>query len=155
MGDEILSRTAIIPEEVEKQKANKQKFIIAMSNEPGSYDIETLEKKLIEYLSNNLWSSRRLRDYFLPTLLKKGQVTRSELKKEFVKLGAADSEGMAGYFLSLISSQLGYKRNDFLRQVIYYGYPNHSWEKDDFKLQEEYKELITRILSRLKVENES
>jgi len=149
-GDEILSRMAIIPEEVEKQKANKRKFIIEMSNDPGTYDEATLEAKLTEYLSRNLWSSQRLRDYFLPTLLEKGQVTRDQLRREFVRLKAAEDESQAGYFLSLISSQLGHKWKDYLRQVIYYEYPNHPWEKDNFKIREEYVELVRRVLDKIR-----
>jgi len=149
-GDAILSRMVIIPEEVEKQKANKKKFIIDMSNEPGTYDRDTLETKLTEYLSKNLWSSRRIRDYFLPTLLTKGQVTRDELRKEFVRLNAAPDESQAGYFLSLISSQLGHKWKDYLRQIIYYDFPNHPWEKDNFKIRDEYTELVARVLKSLK-----
>ena len=149
-GDAILSRMVIIPEEVEKQKANKKKFVIEMSNEPGTYELETLEQKLTEYLSKSLWSSQRIRDYFLPTLLEKGQVTREQLRKEFVRLNAADDESQAGYFLSLISSQLGHKWKDYLRQIIYYEYPNHPWEKDNFRIKDEYIELVAKVLKALK-----
>lgn len=149
-GDEILSRMVIIPEEVEKQKANKKKFIIEMSNDPGTYDEATLEAKLIEYLSKNLYSSQRLRDYFLPTLLEKGQATRDQLRKEFVRLKAAPDESQAGYFLSLISNQLGHKWKDYLRQVISYEYPNHPWEKDNFKIQKEYVQLVRKVLDKIK-----
>jgi hypothetical protein len=138
----------IIPEEVEKQKANKKKFVIDMSNEPGTYEDDALETKLSEYLSKNLWSSKRIRDYFLPTLLAKGKVTREELRKEFVRLKAADDERQAGSFLSLISSQLGFKWNDFLRQIIHYEFPNHPWEKDNFKINDEYIELVKRVLKK-------
>ena len=119
-----------------------------MSNTPGTYDSETLETKLLEYLSKNLYSVQRIRSYFLPTLLKQGQVTREQLRKEFVRLNAADDESQAGYFLSLISGQLGYAWNDYLRQVIYYDFPNHPWEKDNFKIRDEYTELITRVLEK-------
>lgn len=147
-GDAILSRMVVIPEEVEKQKANKKKFVIEMSNEPGTYDLDTLEAKLTEYLAKSLWSSQRIRDYFLPTLLAKGQVTREELRKEFVRLKAASDESQAGYFLSLISSQIGHKWKDYLRQIIYYETPNHPWEKDNFKIRDEYIGLVTSILKK-------
>lgn len=149
-GDAILSRMMIIPEEVEKQKVNKKKSIIEMSNELGNYDIDMLEKKFTDYLSNGLWSSQRMRDYFLPTLLSQGQITREHLRTEFVRLHAADDERTAGIFLALISGQLGYKWNDFLRQIIYYDFPNHPWEKDNFKIREEYVELVTKVLNVLK-----
>lgn len=152
-GDEILSRMVIIPEEIEKQKANKKKFIIEMSNEPGTYDEATLETKLIEYLSKNLYSSQRIRDYFLPILIEKGQVSRDQLRKEFVRLKAAPDESQAGYFLSLISNQLGHKWKDYLRQIISYGYPNHPWEKDNFQIRKEYIQLVRVALDKVKKKN--
>jgi hypothetical protein len=151
-GDEILSRMVMIPEEVEKQKVNKKKFIIEMSNEPGSYDNAALEDKLVEYLTTNLVSSQRIRDYFFPALLEREQITRDQLRKEFVRLGAAPDESQAGYFLSLISVQLGHKWRDYLRQVVSYEYPNHPWEKDNFKIREGYKDLVRKVLAKSKSE---
>ena len=142
-GDAILSRMAIIPEEIEKQNANKGKF--QMSDLPGTYDPETLELKLREYLSNDLWSSRRIRDYFLPTLLGKGKMTREQLRKEFVRLNAAEDERQAGSFLALISGQLGFKWNDYLRQVIQYETANG--QKDNFKVRDEYRDLVAKVLT--------
>jgi hypothetical protein len=149
-GDEVLSRMVIIPEEVEKQKANKKKFIIEMSDEPGSYENKDLVKKLQAYFSKNLYSAQRIRDSLLPILLEKGQISRDNLKKEFVRLKTAPDESQAGYFLSLISNQLGQKSKDYLRQIIYYEYPNHSWEKDNFKIREEYIDLVKEILEKSK-----
>ena len=149
-GDEILSRMVIIPEEISKEKANKKKFIIQMSNDPGSYDEETLETKLKDYLCKNLYSSQRIKDYFLPILLEMGQITRDELRKEFVKRHAATDESQAGYFLSLISNQLGQKGKDYLRQVIGYEYPNRPWEKDNFYIREDYIPLVRNVLEQLK-----
>jgi len=151
-GDEILSRMVMIPEEIEKQKVNKKKFIIEMSNDPGTYDSETLEGKLAEYLSKNLYSSQRIRDYFLPTLLEKGQITREQLRMEFVRLKAATDGSQAGYFLALISNQLGHKWKDYLRQIIYYEFPNHPWEKDNFKIREQYVDLVKKVLGKIKKE---
>jgi hypothetical protein len=148
-GDELLSRMVIIPEEIEKQKANKKKFFIDMSNEPGTYDNDALEKHLLSYLSNNLYSSQRMREYFLPLLLEKGKVSREDLKREFVRRKAAPDESQAGYFLSLISNQLGHKWKDYLRQVISYDFPNHPWEKDNFQIKDEHKELVKRVLSKI------
>lgn len=148
-GDEVISRMAIIPEEVEKQKANKKKFIIEMSNEPGTYENDILKEKLMEYLSKNLYSSQRIRDYFLPILLEKGTITRDQLRKEFVTRKVAVDESQAGYFLSLISSQLGHKWKDYLRQVIHYEFPNHPWEKDNFRINEGYQEIVKEVLEKL------
>jgi Endonuclease NucS len=148
-GEELLSRTVIIPEEVEREKTNKKKFVIERSNEPGKYDEPTLKEKLTQYLSQDLSSAQRIRDYFLPILLKNKTVTREEMRKEFIKLGAGD-EGQVGYFLALISNQLGFKWNDYLRQVISYDFPNNKWEKDNFGIRPEYRELVKEVLDRLR-----
>jgi hypothetical protein len=149
-GDELLSRTVIIPEEVEREKINKKKFVMAMSNGPGTYDNEMLKEKLKEYLSKNTVTCQRLKDYFIPILLKNGIMTRENMKKEFVKVGGAADESQAGYSLSPISIQLGLTRNDFLRQVIEFGSPNFRWEKNNFKIRDEYKELVKEVLDELK-----
>jgi len=145
-GNELLSRTAIIPEEVEKEKSNKRKFTIPMSDDPGNYEPEKLKELLKNYLNNNQWSSKRIRDILLPVLLKKDKITREQLKKEFVKVGEATDENKAGYFIALISNQLGQARKDFLRQIINYDYPKYHWEKDNFSLRPEYKELVNEII---------
>lgn len=149
-GEEVLSRTAIISEEVEKQNVNRHKYVIEKSDAPGTYVEAELESKLTNYLSKSLFSSQRLRDYFLPILLEKGKVSRDQLRTEFVERGAAPDESQAGYFLSLISSQLGHKWNDYLRQVVSYEYPNHPWEKDNFSINKDYVALVRRILENLK-----
>lgn len=148
-GDELLSRTVIIPEEVEREKSNKKKFAIEMSNEQGNYDVETLRNQLKLYLSKPNVSRERIRKFFLPTILTKEIVSRGQMRKEFVKLGAAVDESLAGYYLSLISVQLGLKRNDYLRQVISYDFPNNVWEKDNFRIREEYLELVKEVLEEL------
>ena len=52
----------------------------------------------------------------------------------------------AGYFLALISNQLGQENKDFLRQIINYEYPNHPWEKDNFSMNDEYRDLVEEVL---------
>ena len=113
-----------------------------MSNEPGTYDNTTLESKLMEYLSTNLYSSQRMRDYFLPLLIEKEQITRDQLRKDFVRLKAAPRTRAKLATFSFISVQLGHRWRDYLRQIVSYEYPNHPWEKDNFKIREGYKELV-------------
>lgn len=145
-GNELLSRTVIIPEEVDKEKSNKKKFSIPMSDKPGEYEPEKLRELLTKYLNKKLYSAKRLRNIILPALLENQILTREELKKELVKSGEAENESQAGYFLSLISGQLGHEWKDYLRQVIDYNYPNYSWEKDNFSIRPEYKDLVRQIL---------
>jgi hypothetical protein len=54
-----------------------------------------------------------------------------------------------GYYLTPISSQLGMKKNDFLRQIIRYEYPRNSWEKDNFQIDEKYRKIAETLLSEL------
>jgi hypothetical protein len=145
-GNELLSRTVIIPEEIEKEKTNKKKFTIPMSDEPGNYDRERLKEQLKNYFDNKQWSSKRIKKILLPVLLKKEKISREQLKKEFVKVGEAADENKAGYFIALISNQLGQAKKDFLRQIIQYDYPKYSWEKDNFSIRPEYKDLVKEII---------
>ncbi len=149
-GDELLSRTVIIPEEVEREKTNRKKFVIEMSNEAGNYELIELKKQLKQYLSKQNVSPQRIRDFFLPTLVNKGIVTRAQMRKEFVKLGGAPDESQAGYYLSLISVQLGLKEKDYLRQIVRFDSPNKKWEKDNFEIREEYLHLVKKVLEELK-----
>ena len=148
-NSELLSRTVIIPEEVVKEKSNRQKFKIAMSDEPGKYNENDLRKKLMEYFADANYSSNRIKNVLLPALLKKDVLTREEFKKEFIKTGEAPNESQAGYFIALISNQLGHAWNDYLRQIINYEYPNYEWEKDNFSIRKEYKELVKTLLNEL------
>ena len=75
---------------------------------------------------------------------------KAELLKEIVKSGEAKNESEAGYFMSLISSQLGHKWKDYLRQIIEYGFPNYDWEKDNFKIRDNYYEIVKIVLKELK-----
>lgn len=148
-GNELLSRTVIIPEEVEKEKSKKKKFTIPMSDEPGQYDNDELKEQLLKYFSWNLYSSRWIRDIMLPALLKKDVLTREELKKELVKSGASNNDSQAGKHLTIISRQIGIRDYDYLRQIIDYDKPN-PWEKDNYKIRIKYKDLVKEILEELK-----
>jgi len=152
-GNELLSRTVIISEEIEQEKSNKKKFSIPMSDIPGEYESDKLKDLLTKYLNKNLYSAKRLRDIILPALLDNEVMTRGELKKELVKSGEAENESQAGYFLSLISGQIGHEWKDYLRQVIAYNYPNNSWEKDNFSILPEYKEMVGQILNDIRPTN--
>ncbi len=148
-GTELLSRTVTIPEEVAKEKTSKKKFKIEMSDEPGEYEIDKLKELLKGYFKRANYSSNRIKNVLLPALLSKKQITRNQLKKEFVKTGEAPDESQAGYFIALISNQLGHAKKDFLRQIISYEYPDNHWTKDNFKLRDGYRELVEELLNEL------
>ena len=148
-GDELLTQTSIISEELELEKIKRKKFQIPMSDDPGNYDDETLREKLRAYLSQSLHSSRRIKDVLLPVCLENEFITRDRLKEEFVNKGEAADTSSAGYFLALISGQVGQKKNDFLRQVIGYEYPTNPWEKDNYCIRKDYSKLVEDLLKEL------
>ena len=149
-GAELLSRTVTIPEEIAKEKSNKKKFKIAMSDEPGVYELDKLKDLLLGYFTRANYSSNRIKNVLLPALLSKTTLTRKQFKKEFVRTKEAENESRAGYFIALISNQLGQAKKDYLRQIIRYEYPSNVWEKDNFSIQEGYKELVEELLIELK-----
>jgi hypothetical protein len=137
-GDELLAKTSIISEEIEKERVQKKKkFQIPMSDDPGEYDSDTLKKLLKQYLSRPAITNQRIRDVLIPVLLNQKTVTREQLKQELVKHDPNIEVSRAGYYLTTMSTQLGMKKNDFIRQVISYEYPTYKWEKDNFFLREE------------------
>jgi len=152
-GDELLARTSIISEELERERVKKKKkFEIPMSDEPGTYDPDVLEGLLKEYLVKEKVTSQRIRDVLLPALLKKKTLSREQLKKELLEYDKSLDASKIGYHLTTISAQLGMKKNDFLRQVIAYEYPTYAWEKDNFTLREDHRDLIKGTLEGLKKE---
>jgi hypothetical protein len=148
-GTELLSRTVTIPEEIAKEKTIKKKFKIEMSDEPGNYETEKLFELLKGYFIRANYSSNRMKNVLLPALLTKKQISRNQLKKEFVKTGEAPDESQAGYFIALISNQLGQAKKDFLRQIISYEYPDNHWTKDNFKIREGYVEMVEKLINDL------
>ena len=149
-GEELLAKTSIISEEIEQERIRKQKkFTIPMSDEPGKHDDEILKKKLLDYLSSDKVTVQRIRDILLPSLLKTKVLTRNQLKKSFVDFDPAYDESKVGYYLTLVSSQLGMQKNDFLRQVVAYEYPRHQWEKDNFSIRTQYRDLVDKVLEEL------
>ena len=91
-----------------------------------------------------------MRDIVFPALLATKVVSRAALKKAFVNFDPHYDESKVGYYLTLISSQLGMKKNDFLRQVVAYDYPRHHWEKDNFSIRQEYRSLVAEVVAALR-----
>lgn len=153
-GDELLNKTTIISEELEQERVKKQKkFQIPMSDDPGNYELDALRNLLLKYLARDRVTSQRLRDALLPALLKQKTLTRSQLKEAVLKNDPTLEESKVGYQLTTMSSQLGMAKNDFLRQVVAYEYPNYAWEKDNFSLRDGFKELVQDVLNKIKEKN--
>jgi hypothetical protein len=147
-GAEILTRSAVISEE-EEDARTPRKFTIPMSDEPGSYSEEDLRPRLVQYLSRNLVTIGWIRDLLLPACLEYPKVTRDQLKELVAQTESADAKKV-GLALGSLSSQLGRKENDFLRQALGYSYPNHPWEKDDFFIRPEHRDLVAQVLKEVR-----
>lgn len=85
----------------------------------------------------------------LPAALERDHITREQLKQEFIARKALNDPSKVGYALSLISSQIGMLKNDFLRQVIGYEYPNYPWEKDHYFIRPECEHIVREVLVEL------
>jgi len=150
-GSETLTRTAIISEDLEEQRSRAKKFTIAMSDEPGRYPDDELRARLLAYLSQDLVTAQRIRDILLPACLDRPRLSREELKQEFLRSNPDVDSAKAGLSLTVISGQMGMKKNDFLRQVIGYEYPRYEWEKDNYFIRPQYREMVSDVLSAIRV----
>ena len=147
-NEELIARTVIIPEEIERERIRKRQIQFPMSDEPGKYDEDELKNLLIGYLSEKRDTPHRIREILLPLCLKHEVVTREMIKKELIRRGEADDEGKAGRILTTISKEIGYKPRDYLRQIIQYDKPN-PWEKENYRLIKDYKDLVQNVLENL------
>lgn len=154
-GSETLTRTAVISEELEETRSRTKKFTIPMSDEPGQYTEEELRRLLLDYLSQDLVTAQRIRDVLIPACLKRERLSREELKEEFLKQNPDVEPRKAGFALSVISGQMGMKKNDFLRQVIGYEYPTNEWEKDNYFIRPEYRQLVIDVLMAIRGDTET
>lgn len=149
-GNEILTRTSIISEQLEETRVKTKKFTVPMSDDPGEYEEDQLKDMILHYLSQDLVTAQRIRDILLPSCLEQGRVTREELKQKFVEHGVVADTAKAGYAITGISVQIGMQKHDFLRQVIGYEYPNNPWEKDNYFIRPDYRHVVIEVLETLK-----
>jgi hypothetical protein len=148
-GDELLANTSILSDERELDNIGTRKINI-MGDEVGNYEKDLLIKYLAKYLSIHRIVNQRIKDVLIPSLLKHNKLSRIQLKEELIKYDTSLDPAKAGYYVTGISMQLGLKKNDFLRQVIYYETPTYSWEKDNFTIKDEYKDLVKEVVEGLK-----
>jgi len=92
-----------------------------------------------------------MREIVLPLCLSNEVVTRDMIKDELIRRGEAPDEGKAGTILTTISREIGIKQRDYLRQIIAYDRPN-PWEKDNYRIVDKYKPLVSKVLSDLETE---
>jgi hypothetical protein len=152
-GEELIARTMVIPEEIEKERAEKQRgqIKIQLSDEPGNYNIDELKKLLLKYLSEDRPVPKRIRTILLPLCLEHPIVTRNMIKEELLKRGEAEDETLAGKIITSISKEIGIAKRDYLRQILRYDKISKD-QKENYRISEEYKQLVKEILSELNKE---
>ena len=147
-GDELLSRTVIIPEDLEREKANRKKF--GSSDVEGTYSDDELRERLAQYLSSDLSSAQQIRDYVLPILLQHQEVTREQMRSEASDMKAAGNGSQTKLHLASVSVQFGKKENDFLRQIISFEHSSETGKRENFSIKAKYKALVEEVLEKLK-----
>lgn len=152
-GEELIARTMVIPEEIEKERTEKQRgqIKIQLSDEPGNYNIDELKKLLLKYLSEDRPVPKRIRTILLPLCLEHPIVTRNMIKEELLKRGEAEDETSAGKIITTISREIGIEKRDYLRQILRYDKISEH-QKENYRISEEYKQLVKEILSELNKE---
>jgi uncharacterized protein YifN (PemK superfamily) len=108
---------------------------------------ELTKDELIKYLSRTERVPTVLREILLPLCLKHGVVSREMIKEELVVRKMAQNLGQAGLVLSTVSKAIG--ENELLESIIAYD-KFKPWKKDNFRLKEEYKEMVHAVIEELK-----
>jgi len=152
-GEELIARAMVIPEEIEKERTEKQKMQkkIQKSDEPGNYSEDELKKLLLKYLSKDEPVPKRIRRILLPLCLEYPIVTREMIKQELLKRGEAENESQAKTYITHISNVIDRKERDYLRQILRYDRITVD-QKENYRIPEEYKQLVKEILSELNKE---
>ena len=136
------------PEDVERERTQRQRRTIPTSDLPGSYDEERLEDLWIQYLQEDRATPRRILTVLLPLGLANDVVTREMITSELLEKGEAQDETQAGIVLATISGELGRVPRDYLRQVVRYD-KTRGYLKDNYRIEPQYRELVRQILAQL------
>lgn len=151
-NENLLARTMIIPEDVEKERSPKRPKGGTQSDVPGTYKPKELHDLLCNYFKKGGVTSRRIKDILIPLCFKNQTVSREMIKEELIKQEETSEYGKAGIIVTTISKEIGFAPKDYLRQIIQYDKPN-PWEKENYRLVNEYKDIVKNLLKELNVHN--
>jgi hypothetical protein len=154
MKTEIMMRPTSTDPALKKARTTKlhgsEPWVGPKRDAPGTYDISQLKQLLLDYLAGGSITGNRIRDILLPACLKNTALTVEQFRKAFVEFDSNYDEEKIPCYITQLSAQLGVKKNDFLRQVIEYEYPHRHWEKDNFSIKDQYRQLVAEVLEQLK-----
>ncbi len=155
-GDLFLISEVLIPtpglEEYIKKRTIKQREMRTIYNSPfsletGNFDEKTLKEKLKETLTRKTELTPRFRAFLKILLSEDKEFKREEIKEKLFSLGVGKNIGQTGRYLSNISQLLTKKSTPHLRQVIEFSGGSRSGEeKDNFKINPKYRQLLKEIL---------
>jgi len=84
-NENLLARTMIIPEDVEKERSPKRPKGGTQSDVPGTYKPKELHDLLCNYFKKGGVTSRRIKDILIPLCFKNQTVSREMIKEELIK----------------------------------------------------------------------
>ena len=156
LSSEVLLPTPGLEDYIERKSIKKKKmdlspFKSTFSNEKGTFDDDTLIKKLKDTLTRKTDQTPRLIEFIKILLEEERTYTREELKEKLFERGIGKNIGHTGLLLSNISSFLTKESTSHLRQVIDYSGGNEPGEhKDDYKIINKYRSLVKKVIEEIK-----
>lgn len=140
-GDECILKTSIISEDTVEENVNKKRGIRKISDEPGNYSNDELKIKLKNTLKEQNPVFAVIKE-LLKLCLTNDTVKIDQLKNELIKKGLDNRE--VGSNIGALKRTIRTFWRDDLRQII--SYEKIDNDIDNFKIKEEYKDLVKQIL---------
>lgn len=139
-----------------KEKEHKQSIRSTFSLEKSNLEAAELEIKIKETLKRRSDLTPRVIAFLEILLNEVKSYNREEIKAGLLKRNIGKDIGQAGRYLSGISQFFTKKSNPHLRQVISFETGGGLGEKkENYKINQEYRELLTKILTELNDEKKN
>jgi hypothetical protein len=134
-----------------KEKEHKQNIRSTFSLEIGNLEIDELKIKIKETLKRPSDLTPRVIAFFEILLSENKSFNREEIKAGLLKRNIGKDIGQSGRYLSNISQFFTKKSNPHLRQVVSFETGGGFGEKkENYKIIEEYREILNQIMNELK-----
>jgi hypothetical protein len=134
-----------------KEKEHKQSVRSTFSLEKSNFDDSELKIKIEESLTRPSDLTPRIIAFIEILLNEDKSFNRDEIKAGLFRNGVGKNIGQSGRFLSNISQFLTKKSNPHMRQIISFETGgSHGEKKENYRINAEYRELLTTIIQKLK-----
>lgn len=136
-----------------KEKEHKQSIRSTFSLEKSNFEVEELKIKIKESLTRPSDLTPRVIAFFEILLSENKLFNREEIKKGLLQRNIGKDIGQSGRYLSNISQFFTKKSNPHLRQVVSFETGGGFGEKkENYKINDEYREMMNQIISEIKNE---